>query len=111
MPTPLVPAQYFRGDELPYYTRPVTIDGVAPDLTTGWTFTLTLTLHGATVLTKTTGITGDADGGLTVAWATGDLDTPPGIHGLQVTALRTADSREWTFDDLLTIKPRSKAEA
>lgn len=107
----MTPVEYFRGDELPAYQRPVTINGEAPDLSTGWTFTLTLRRNGLTTLTKTSGITGDDEGTLTATWATGELNIVEGLYDLQVTARRTLDSREWTFDDQLLIKQRTKAEA
>lgn len=100
---------YYRGDELAPWVGTVTVNGTLPDLSTGWTFTVTLAQWGQTTVTKTTGITGAADGVFTVAWATGDLDIEPGTWRAQLTA-RSADGREFTVEDTVKIHARVLAE-
>jgi hypothetical protein len=99
---------YFAGDERPYWETTVTIDGAADDMTTGYTFEVALaaTPTSTPVLSKTTGITGGADGVVTTAWAVVDLDVPPGRYVAHLTATRTADSLQWTVDEVVNIKRR-----
>lgn len=95
---------YHRGDELPQWVATVTINGTAPDLSSGYTFSVTVRQgDGTAVLTKTTNITGAASGVVTVAWADGDLDIAPGTYRVLLTATRTSDSAEWTVEDQLRI--------
>jgi hypothetical protein len=41
-----------------------------------------------------------------VAWAPGDLDIDAGRYVIQLTATRTADTKDWTIQDKIRIKPR-----
>lgn len=101
---------YYAGDELPAWEGTVTLNGTPPDISTGWTFTVSLTAPGKTTVTKTSGITGTADGVFTVQWAAGELDIDPGPWAVQLTAFRTADSRQFTVKDSIQISERSLAE-
>lgn len=95
---------YHRGDELPQWVATVTVNGTAPDLSTGYTFAVTVRQgDGTAVLTKTTNITGASAGVVTVAWASDDLDITPGTYRVLLTATRTSDSAEWTVEDQLRI--------
>jgi len=66
------------------------------DLSTGYTFSLTLTLEstGVVGLTKTTNITGTTTG-FTIAWATGELDIDTGLYTMRVTATTGGLQREY----------------
>lgn len=99
---------YFQNDERPYWQPTVTIDGVAEDMSSGFTFEVNIALTLATepVLTKTTGIAGGPDGLVVVGWAVGDLDVDPGTYFVQLTATRTSDSKDWTIQDKIKIKQR-----
>lgn len=99
---------YFQHDERPYWAATVTIEGVGEDMSTGYTFEVNVasSLDAVPELTKTTGITGGADGLVTVAWAVGDLDLDPGTYFVQLTTTRTADSKDWTVQDKIKIKKR-----
>ena len=64
----------------------------ALDLSTGFTFSLTLTDSAGTVaLTKTTNITGTSTG-FTIAWATGELVLTVGLYTMNVRVTETATS-------------------
>lgn len=93
-----------RGDELPPWQPSITIDGATEDYSTGHTFTVTLTL-GSTTVTKTDGITGNADGSVTVTWAPDELDITPGTYRMRLTIHRTADDRDLSIDEVLFVKP------
>jgi len=91
---------YEAGAELPGLTLPWQEETAANvftdlDLSSGYTFTLTLTstAGGAAVLTKTTGITGTATGA-TVAWAVGELDVAVGPYEMRLRARETATSKD-----------------
>lgn len=101
----------FQGDELGVWQGTITINGTTPDLSTGWTFTVTMSKAGETTLTKTTGITGATGGRFTVNWAQGELNRTAGAWRVQITLRRTADGFEHTEQDTLNIKPRTLAEA
>lgn len=96
---------YHRGDERPAWEATVTVNGSAPDLSSGYTFAVKLaaTPDGTAVLSKTTGITGSASGVVTVAWAAGDLDITAGTYVAQLRA--TSSSLDWTVEDTLVILP------
>lgn len=97
--------EYFAGDERPAWEATLTINGATEDLSTGHTFTVNLI--GAQTLSKTTGITGSAEGVVTVDWAPDDLALTPGRYLAQITVTRTSDSNEWTIQDTIRIKPRA----
>lgn len=99
---------YFAGDERPYWEATVTIDGATEDLTSGYTFEVNIaaTTTSVPVVTKTSGITGATAGVVTVAWATGELAIDPGTYVVQLTATRVSDSKDWTVQDKIKIKPR-----
>lgn len=96
------------GDERPYWEPTVEVGGVADDMTTGYTFEVSVaTSDTATpTVTKTTGITGGAAGAIVVAWASGELAIAPGLYVMQLTATRTSDGKDWTIEDVLKVKPR-----
>ena len=61
-------------DEHPQWLPDVTINGSKPDYSSGYTFTCyAVSSAGTTLLTKTTGITGAADGDITVAFTGAEL--------------------------------------
>jgi PKD repeat protein len=63
-------------DEHSQWVATVTNNGVATDYSTGYTFTCTVVNSaGATLLTKTTGITGAASGAITVAFTGAELSS------------------------------------
>lgn len=99
---------YFEGDERPAWAATVTVNGVADDMSTGYTFRVLIYLDANTtpVLTKTTNITGAAAGLVTVAWAPGDLAIDPAQYVAQLTATRTSDSAEWTVTEPVLINAR-----
>lgn len=90
---------YQAGAELPSLTLPwqeETAQGVFTDLdlSSGYTFTLTLTPPSGTIaLTKTTNITGQ-DGSVLVSWAAGELDLPTVVYKLRLRARETATSKD-----------------
>ncbi len=100
--------EYFSGDERPYWEPTVTVSGVADDLTSGYTFEVNVASSptATPALTKTTGITGASGGVVSVAWSTSDLALAAGEYVVQLTATRTSDSKDWTIQDRLKIKPR-----
>lgn len=95
---------YHRGDELPQWVATVTVNGTAPDLSTGYTFVVTVKQgDGTAVLTKSTNISGATAGVVTVSWADAELDITAGTYRVMLTATRTLDSAEWTVEDQLRI--------
>lgn len=94
-----------HGDELPSWRPTITIDGQAPDWTSGHTYTLTIADRSREVLhTKTTGITGHADGSITVDWDPDELDhIDPGTYRLRLTIRRVVDDRDLSIDETLII--------
>ncbi len=90
---------YKAGAELPGLTLPwqeeLTADTWTDlDLSSGYTFTLTLVdSTGTTQLTKTTNLTGN-NGSVTVAWATGELDLTAGVYTLHLRAREVATSKD-----------------
>ena len=105
---------YRAGAELPGLTLPwqeETAQGVWTDLdlSSGYTFTLTLLdRSGATALTKTTNITG-ANGSVAVAWAADDLALTAGTYTLHLRARETATSkdRDYSTDNPLKLVIKS----
>ena len=91
--------KYERGAELPGLTLPwqtETSSGVFEDLDLSSAYSFTLTLDsdaGVTVLTKTTGLTGNV-GSVTVAWDVDDLDVAPGRYRLRLRAREVATSKD-----------------
>lgn len=100
--------EYHAGDERPYWQPTVEIDGATEDLSSGYTFEVNIaaTATATPVVTKTSQITGAADGLVIVAWAPGELAIEPGRYVIQLTATRTADTRDWTIEDKIKIKAR-----
>jgi hypothetical protein len=96
--------RYFRGDERPAWQETITVNGVADNYSSGFTFAVKVQLGSATpVLTKTTGITGAASGVITVAWAENDLDVTPGVYRALLVVTRTSDSLELTVERTLEV--------
>lgn len=94
---------YRRGAELPTLTLPWE-EEIAQnewddlDLSSGYTFTLTLTDSlGAVQLTKVTGITG-GDGFVVVAWAVDDLEIPVGPYSLRLRARETSTGKDRDYE-------------
>lgn len=92
---------YRRGAERPGLVLPwktETSAGVFTDLdlSSGYTFSLTLTLvsDGTTALTKTTGITG-ANGSVSVSWAADELDIATGMYRLDLRATTGGLDRDY----------------
>lgn len=100
--------RYFKADELPSWVGTVTVNGTAPDLSSGYTFRVTVStdLDATATVTKTTGITGASGGVFTVAWATDELDIATGNYVACCTATRTSDSAQWTVSEPLVIMAR-----
>lgn len=90
---------YRAGAELPGLWLPwqeETSQGVWEDLdlSTGYTFALSLeTLAGVQVLDKTSGFTG-ADGYVSIVWATGDLEVAANRYVFKLRANETATSKD-----------------
>ena len=96
---------YHQGDERPAWEETVIENGTAPDFSTGYTFTVNVQDDtGATVLAKSSFITGDASGTITVAWDTGELDLDPGVYSAKIVATRTADATSATYARDLLIR-------
>ena len=91
---------YERGAELPSLTLPwqeETAQDTWTDLDlSGGTHTFTLTLvdrSGTTVLTKTSGITGN-NGSVSVVWAVDELDIAEGTYKMFLRARETATTKD-----------------
>lgn len=98
--------EYFAGDERPSWEATITVAGVAEDLSSGHTFEVVIATRPAGIFTKTTGITGGADGVVTVDWEPDDLALTPGDYLAQLTVTRTSDSKEWTVEETIRVKRR-----
>ena len=100
--------EYFAGDTRPSYAATIDMAGAAEDLSTGHTFELNIaaSVSSIPVLTKTTGITGSAQGVVTADWAPGELAVTPGTYTAQITVTRTADNEQWTVEEAFRIKTR-----
>ena len=98
---------YHVGDERPAWIETVTVNGTADNMATGYTFSVKVAtaLDATAVLTKTTGITGAANGVITIAWTAGELDLDPGTYVAVLTATRTSDGAAWTYVESLRILP------
>jgi hypothetical protein len=80
---------YKSGAELPAYTPTLRVNDSAVDLSSGYTFNVTIDFP--TPLVKTTGITGAAsEPNLNVAWSAGELAVTPGVYGVVITATNGA---------------------
>lgn len=109
------PIARFINDEQPDYVETFIANGVAPDFTTGWTFTVVVTQGTTTLLTKTTGITGATGGAITVAFTGAEL-AANGVTAtfavnnvsylMYLTARRTSDSSDLTAERTLLMKWR-----
>ena len=97
--------RWTAGDELPHFVATIEINGsTTTDLSSGWTFALTLRQGSATpVLTKSTNITGAAGSKVTVAWSDNDLNVPAGTYSARLVATRTSDSAEFTVHETFKI--------
>lgn len=86
-----------QGAELPAFTRTwLDADGNAVDLSAD---TLSLRINVPNdPIEKTSGVSGDANGVVTVTWTAGELDTiPPGTYNAQVWARDGSGlDRSWT---------------
>ena len=99
---------YTAGDELPHWSPTYVLDGADVDMSSGWTFQVTVAPVGSTTasFTKTTNITGTTTG-CTVSWATsGELSTlAVGRYTARCRAQRTSDSHQATATILIVIEP------
>lgn len=98
---------YFAGDERPAWQPTITIDGSTEDYSTGFSFKVeVLTKTGTVQFTKTTGITGNSDGSVTVDWATSsELSTlDPGVYVARLRIRRDSDSKDVTLEADLSIR-------
>lgn len=102
---------YFRGDERPPWEAAVTLNGNSDDLSSGFTFTVRVAPAdgSGTVLEKTSGAVGYADGVVQVNWFPDELDLPDGLYTVQLICRRTSDGAEWTVGEDLIIRPRLSA--
>jgi hypothetical protein len=102
--------EYYRADERPAWQATVTVNGVADNMSSGYTFQVKIHADGdptTVLLTKTTNIVGAADGVVTINWVPNDLDLAPGFYGVQLKATRTSDNHEWTVADRILIRARA----
>lgn len=92
--------QITQAAELPTFTRTwLDADGKAVDLS-GSTLSLRINVPDAPI-EKTSGVSGDANGVVTIAWTSGELDSvPPGTYAAQVWA-RDGSGLDRVMDDLL----------
>lgn len=80
---------YKAGAELPAYTPTLRVNDTVVNLSSGYTFNVTVDFP--TPLVKTSGITGAAsEPNLNVAWAAGELAVTPGVYGMVITATNGA---------------------
>lgn len=103
-------------DEQPVWVATVSVNGAAPDYSTNYTFTCyVLSSAGATLMTKTTGITGAAAGVITTTFTGAELVTgtvtgtyaTPGFYRLQLVPRRTSDSADGpTIEEDLVVRYR-----
>jgi hypothetical protein len=89
---------YQAGAELPGLTLPwqeeLTQDTWTDlDLSSGYTFTVTLVHTDGTSVSPSPTVTG-ADGSVAIAWATGDLAIATGTYELQLRANETSSSKD-----------------
>lgn len=101
--------QYRRADELPAWQATATVNGVAPDFSTGHTFSVRLARDSTpttTALTKTTNITGASGGVITVAWQADELDLPEGTYRAQLRFTQTTGTLEGTIEETIIIGSR-----
>ncbi len=99
--------EYFAGDERPAWQATITVNGVAEDYSSGYTFEVKVISVSTVVLTKTTNITGGAAGVVTVAWAAGELAITPGPYTAQLRVIRSSDTLDFTITEAMLIKARS----
>jgi hypothetical protein len=112
------PITRFINDEQPDYVETFISNGVSPDMSTGWTFSVVITTTTGTpttLLTKSTGITGAAGGVVTVMFTGVELATALVTATFAVdnvsylmflTARRTADTSDLTASRQLLMKWR-----
>lgn len=108
----------YINDEHPQWPATIVLNGSAIDYSSGYTFTCTVVNQstGATLLSKTSGITGGTGGAVTVAFTGAEL-SGAGItatwaannqtYDLYLTPRKTSDSSDGpTVQDVLTMKWR-----
>ena len=97
------PIRLYTGDEHSQWVATTESNGTLIDYSSGYTFTCAVVSSaGSTLVTKTTGITGAADGRVTVAFTGAELTAgtvtatfgAPGEYWLYLTPRRTADSSD-----------------
>jgi hypothetical protein len=99
-----VPITLFVNDEHAQWVADLTVNGVQLDYSTGYTFTCYVVNKdtGATLLTKTSGITGGTGGDITVAFTGAELASgtvtatfgAPGEYLLYLVPRKTADGSD-----------------
>lgn len=95
---------YPKGAERPAAGLRLLDNGTPVDLSSGYTFNVTINF--ATPLVKTTGITGSAGTSntpnLSITWAANDLNVTPGRYRMTVTATSGGLDYKWTLPIQIT---------
>lgn len=101
------PLEYYEGNARPAWQPVIKVDGTYDDMSSGYTFEVRISpsLSTTAVKTKTTGITGAPGGNVIVNWASTDFPSA-GQYIALLTATRSLDSKAWTIERELIIKPR-----
>ncbi len=94
-------------DRLPAWPATISTNGVLPDLSDGWSFTVLMSRPGEETVTKTSGITGAPGGLVTVQWADDELELAPGTWRLALIATRIEDGAPFTVRERLYIRERA----
>lgn len=111
-----MPVELHTSDEHAQWPVTITVNGTKLDYSTGYTFTCyVVSSAGSTLLTKTTGITGAANGQITVAFTGAELATAtvtatfnnPVTYKLYLVPRKTSDSSDGpTVEETLTMRWR-----
>jgi hypothetical protein len=111
-----VPIELHINDEHAQWVADVTLNGVQPDYSSGYTFTCyVVSPTGTTLLAKTTNITGSTTGDITVAFTGAELATnnvtatfdQPVEYRLYLVPRKTSDSSDGpTIEDRLLMRWR-----
>ena len=106
----------YTNDEHPQWPATISLNGVATDYTTGYSFTCAIVnAAGTTLLSKTSGITGASGGQITVAFTGAELSSAgvtatfgsPVEYTLFLTPRKTSDSSDGpTIEERLQMRYR-----
>lgn len=102
----------YAGDELNPWIATRQVSGATADYSSGYTFAVTATLQGSSTysFSKTTGISGAASGVITVTWTSSDLGSlAAGTYDLLLTVTHNSSSKQDTFGDTITVRPKPSA--